>query len=1170
MSCLKIAALVMLLAVCIVFTANGQGGDTAQVRTTVTDSTGASIPAAKVSMTNEGTGVAVNLPTDQSGLCIFNTLQPASYTVKVQAEGFKAAEQQHVVLRVGQQLDLQFSLEVGAVSQTMVVEGQAPLINTVSGALGTEVTNRYIIDMPLLDRSLTSLSFLAPGVTEVTGASVNTLGGTTFASNGQRYATAEFRLDGGLASAPEGGEGGTTNVSYLPSVEAIQEFKLQNNSFSAEYGNNGGTVVSFVTKSGTNQFHGSGWYFGRRPSFDANDFFSNLAGQPKGVYVHDQYGASVGGPIVKQKLFFFADFERKRDDAPFTIDTSVPTAAQRTGDFSQTYNPDGSLKQIFDPKSATPVMDGGQIVDYTRTPFAGNVIPQSAIDSIGQKLINLYPGGNTPGDSVTGLNNYIAKLVNVQPTWQIDSKVDYYLNQKNRLSGRYSISRSNSDTPDPFLAENINKFNSESGTIEHTWTASPTLVWTNRIGLTRYVNNQRVKRSVDPLSLGFPKDLIYNPWYGDPYVPSITFDDGYQGLVADACCTMTTETDTQWAINSQMIKIINRHNLKFGGERRIFFNNFIQPGNTSGSFNFGPSITASDVYNPNTDAEGSGLASMLVGFPGSGDLSLLPAVANKSSETAFFIQDDWKVNRKLTLNIGVRYEFSTPYTERFNRNQFSCVTCDSGINVPALGAWPGGEIYGTSILASSKMRHANADMNNIAPRLGFAYGLNDKTVIRGGAGVYYGMSYATNWQYGGDTWNKDITLNTTLDSGVTQYATMENPFPAGFVGPEEGKYGALAEWGYNNYNHAGTTNRNAEIYQWNIGFQRQLPGSMLIEVNYSSNRSTHLPWKKSPQNYNFVSTAVREQYGSTGLAQSVPNPFQYLFVGPNAIFNEPDSVYNGDTIPRIDILRPYPQFPGYFGSFPPFAATSRYNALQVRFEKRYSMGLSFTGNYTYSHMTSNSDEGANRWIGALSAGEPQDKNNLAAEQSVSANDTPHRLALAAIYELPVGRGRKYGTHMNRVLDAVIGGWRLNSFVTLQSGQPITVWMARNRLSGGQQRPNLSGSACSGISPQAIINGDGLYFNTDAFSAPADQMAGNAPRYLSGCRVPGIANLDQGIAKQITIREGMFVEVRGEFFNFLNHARFAAPGSAFGSGSFGVISSQGNSPRHGQIGARFVF
>src|SRR5690242_15466973 len=300
----KIPLLIVLsLASAICFTpprALGQGSDTALLRGTVTDSSGAVIPGVTVIMTNIATGVSEKRNTDGAGRFVFTDLKPAPYTATAEAKGFKKLIRENIVLRVGQQSDLDLQLEVGEISQQVEVSAESPLLNTVSGALGTEVTNKYITAMPLIDRDISTLSFLAPGVTEVSNAGIGSQGGTVFASNGQRFATAEFRLDGALLSNPEGGEGGSSNVQYKPSVEAIQEFKLQNNSFSAEYGNNGGTVVSIVTKSGTNQFHGSGWYFFRRPSLDANDFFSNAAGAPIGPYAHDQYGGSIGGPIIKQ------------------------------------------------------------------------------------------------------------------------------------------------------------------------------------------------------------------------------------------------------------------------------------------------------------------------------------------------------------------------------------------------------------------------------------------------------------------------------------------------------------------------------------------------------------------------------------------------------------------------------------------------------------------------------------------------------------------------------------------------------------------------------------------------------------------------------------------------------------------------------------------------------
>ena len=1158
----------------------GQGSNTALVRGTVIDSSGAVVPNATVNMTNDGTKVVEKGNSDSAGRFIFNALKPASYTAQVEAQGFKTLIQEHIVLRVGQQIDLTFPLELGAVSQTLKIEAEAPLINTVSGALGTEVTNRYIVDMPLLDRSVINLAYLAPGVTEVAGSGIGSLGGTNFVSNGQRNGTAEFRLDGGLATTPEGGEGGNTFLSYLPSVEAIQEFKIQNNSFSAEYGNNGGTVVSIVTKSGTNSFHGSGWYFLRRPSLDANDFFANRdcpppgdASRPadgcKGAYAHDQYGASLGGPIYKQKTFFFADYERSRNNSPFTMTTSVPTALQRQGDFSQTFNSDGSLQQIFNPRSVIPITDSsGAVTDYQRAPFPGNLIPANMMDSIGQKVISLYPLPTGAGDSGTGLNNYTAKLVETNPNYQLDTKIDQYFTERSRLSGRFSLGRGNDFRPDPFLAPNTNLFNSTQGTIEHIWTPTPTLLWTNRIGLTRYLNRQDVKQTVDPVSVGFPESLVSNPWYQQKNFPNIDIDN-YQSLVSDACCTNTVEADTQWLLSSMLTKTAGSHNLKFGVEHRIALNNFFQPSNTSGGFGFGAGQTAQSVYDPNTDAEGNGLASLVLGWASSGGLGLLPAVANKSSETSFFVQDDWKVSRRLTINFGLRYEWSVPYSERYNRDQYTCFTCDSGVKVPALGDFPGKELFGTSIFASSKRRHADIDWNNVAPRLGFAYALDTKTVLRGGGGVYYGLNYLTNWQYGGAAWNRNVNFNVSKDGGVTQYGTMENPLPDGFVYPQERQYGEKTLWGFANGNHDGLTNRNAEIYQWNIGIQRELPGSILLEVNYSASRSVHLPFR-SLRRQNNIDSATRELYGTAGLAKRVPNPFQYMFTGPDAIFNEPTSLYNASTITRVQSLRPYPQFAGALYGLAPFSSNARYNALQVRLEKRLSHGLSIVGSYTFSRMLSDSDEGANPWIGSLSDGEPQDKTNLQLEKSVSANDTPQRLAFAVVYELPVGRGKAFGNSMGRVMDALVGGWKINSFVTFQTGQPLAVWENRNRLTDGRQRPNLSGHACSSLSAHEVVDGAGNYFNVDSFSHPADQFPGSSPRYIEDCRTPGIRNLDVGIGKQFHIREGMFAEVRGEFFNSLNTVRFAAPGKAFGSGAFGIIGSQANSPRHGQFGVRFVF
>ena len=698
-------------------------------------------------------------------------------------------------------------------------------------------------------------------------------------------------------------------------------------------------------------------------------------------------------------------------------------------------------------------------------------------------------------DPSTGASNYVANLATTAPGWQLDGKVDYYLNEKNTLTGRYYMRRETDTVPDPFLSENVTQVKTYGFTLSDNWTVSPTWLWANRFTVTRFNTPEHVKMTVNPLDIngsgvGFPSSLINNPFYNEPAFPSISFDSGYQGLNTTACCTVTRETDTQWSFSSVATKSMGKHTIKFGGERRIYLNNFFQPSNTAGGFAFNQNNTAQDVLGgsgANDVEDGNDLASLLINYPYNQDvLTEVPAVANKSMETSFFVQDDWRVTPKLTLNLGLRYEFSTPYTERFNRNQFTCFTCDSGINVPALGAFPGGELTGTSILASSHMRHSNTDWNNVGPRIGFAYALNDSTAIRGGMGIYYGLSFTTNWQYGGTAWNGSVPFNSTLDSGFTQVASMSNPFPNGFSFPQDGKYGAETLYGFANFNHAGLNSRNAEIYQWNIGVQHQFWKTFMVEVNYSANRSTHLPYDKTLRSQNYVSAANRTGCdpadpsicGTAYLNEQVPNPFQYLFVQlpgqPAPIFNEPLSEYNGDTIPRLYTLLPHPQFPALYG-YTPFAASATYNSLQVRFEKRYSYGLSFTGNYTYAHQLSSADAGANPGLGSRlgSFGPVQDKNDLAAEWSISANDTPQRFVIAATYELPFGRGKAFGKDANKYVDAAIGGWKVGSFITFQSGQPIPIRMSSNRISGGSQRPDLIGNPCTGLSIHDVLNGEGL-------------------------------------------------------------------------------------------------
>jgi hypothetical protein len=1152
----------------------GQASFEAQVRGVVHDSTGAVIAGAKITITDAATGVTNTATTDDHGTYIFNGLRPANYTLVAEKSGFRREETKDLVLSVSQHTNIDFSLQVGEVQSTVTVVEARPTLDTGSAEIGTTISGEYTREMPLYGRSYFGLVFLSGGVTEAAGNGIrdNYPSGTNFISNGQRNATAEVRFDGAPISAPEQGEGGNSNVYYTPSVEVIQEFKVENNSFSAEYGNNGGTVLNIMMKQGGNGFHGSGWWFGQRDALDANDFFSNQAGIGKPPHTHNQYGGAISGPIKRNKTFFLFDYERQNDIGSSQTVATMPTDLQRTGNFSQTYTYDenGNLAPvtIYNPKSID--------ANGNRTPFPNNTIPISMLDGVAKNLLAYFPEPNVPGDAGTNYNNFRRNVQSSYSGYQFDARVDHNFNDNNHLGVRYSRGHFINPVGETYVDDSyLYKTDVHNAVVDYNWTISPTLLFTARIGLdlaiapgsTNYPNLT---------SVGFPSILEAN---GLTRMPMIEFDQTYSNLF-DQCCVDTHFSHTLYTYSSQLVWVRGSHSIKFGGEQRLFFNNFWQPDNPTGLFNFGPDATNQQPGN-GIVTQGDPFASFLLGFGDntSGPLNIKPPVANKSKETAFYVQDDWKVNSKLTLNLGLRYEWSTPYTERYNRSTFSDFTAPTGITVPGIGA-----LIGTTIFATPGQRTVPIDRNNFAPRLGMAYSWDSKTVIRAGAGIYYGANIATNFQYPGPPFYKSAPIYFSKDFYQTQYATLENPFPAGLPPPQGDTYGKLAEWGFSNSADLSyQTDRNPQIYQWSAGVQRLLPSDVVVSLDYSANRSTHLSYGSyatGTRNQNFIPSSIAKNYTTDQLNSPVPNPFQSLFVGPNAIFNEPDSRYNDPTIPLLNLLRPYPQFDGEFDGFPNFGANSRYDSMQFRFEKRTGKYFTIQGSYTLSRNTDDVSSGNNSWVGWYSVGGPQALDQLKNETTLSANNATNRVAAAFTAQIPVGRGLLIGNNMNRVADAVIGGWSASSNVTFQSGQPVAIRMAINRLADGSQRPNVTCSnPGTGVSfhqaAAALLNGasSGIsVFNPACFADPGDEQLGDAPRYFDNLNSQGINNVDLALRKSIAIREGMKFQVRLEGFNAFNHTRFDRANYQFGQGGFGQVTSLANGwhARQVQVVARFEF
>jgi hypothetical protein len=1213
-----------------------QSSYTSQLTGVVTDSAGGVIPGAKVILTDEATNVSTTVTTNGSGGYVLTNLRPATYTIRAEAPNLAPQERKGLVLAVSQQATLDFSLSPGTISTSVTVTEQAPLLDTGNASLGTSVTNEYVRDIPLTNRSFFGLVFLSGGVTETAGQGTEDSypTGTNFVSNGQRNSTAEVRVDGALTSAPEQGEGATTNTYYTPSVEIVQEFKVENNSFSSEFGNNGGTVINIVLKEGGNKFHGSGWEFGKRSVLNANEFFRNANGIANPDHSRDQYGFSLGGPIKKEKTFFFVDFEKTKESAPSNIAAFVPTALERAGDFSQTrvICTDDSfgctlgqptLQRIFNPFNVS----SGTRADFT-TP---NVIDSNLINPIGQAIINLYPQP-TDLNAAPGTENFHAVFVPQFNARQYDVKLDHHFSDKNRVSARYSNHHDSYSAPTIFGSEDFGDGQTSTtdvhnAVIEENWSPTSMTVWTTRLA---------VDRAVAPVTEDYPKlgtifdqpgDQILSQANGLDRFPTIRLDNNATSLFTQ-CCTDTGFAHTLVTYGSSLSWVKGRQIWKFGGEQRLFYNNFFQPQNPTGSFHFSSAVTASEVnpQNPNP-FEGNSFAGLLLGYgsPDGSQLTSAGSVANKSKDTAFYFQDDWKVTSKLTVNLGLRYEWSTPYNDRHDRVQFSDFTGDTGITVPIDYGIPGltnptGTLKGTTIFATPGHRNLPVDRNNWAPRLGFAYAMDSKTVIRGGAGIYYGLNVATNFQLPAPVFANSNPILFTQDDFQTQFATLANPFPLGFAQPQGQKYGPLALWGLENNNSLDTAPaRNAEIYQWNVGIQRMLPGQIVIGVDYSASRSTHLPYSSfsGTSNRNFLPSSFRKQIvanynvafqaclaanpvdfctsSTTGpptpsntLDGLVANPFQSLFFQlpgmPAPIFNEPTSIYNNDEIPLKNLLRPFPQFDGAFSGLTLLGASANYNSLQVRFQKRASHYISFEGNYTLSRAMDNSSAGANSFITtSLSSGNPQELDNLKAERSISANDATHRMVIATIVELPIGRNRWIGRDMNRILDAVAGGWSISTILTFQTGTPISL-VSDGNLEGGTQRPDVlcprvsSGFSYHAAASNFLNSSNGLpvddastrVFNLACFGNPGDQVAGNAPRYFSNLRSDGIHNTDLSLSKEFSIREGMKLQVRGEFFNFTNTPRFDVPGTTRGSGDFGQVTGTLGSPRTTQFGIRFEF
>jgi hypothetical protein len=1132
---------------------------TGSIRGTITDNTKAGVGGAKITATDADRNVETTTVSDSSGRYIFPALPAARYSLTVEFTGFDKAVQPAFRLEVQQQATVDIELKVGSVSTTVDVQASAPLLNTTSAALGQVVENRMVMSLPLNTRNPLGLISLAPGV-------VPTGSGTNFVSSGVRNNASEVLLDGGALTGIEQ-NGGVTDVKYTPTVDVVEEFKIQTNFFSAEFGNTGGTVINMVSKSGTNEFHGVGYYFRRDAAMNANNWFSNSRNSPLADSKRDNYGGTIGGPVWlgkiyngKNRTFFFADYDRVSTLEAQTSLATVPTERQLAGDFSDTRLNNGSLVPLFDPYNTFKDASGNTL----RNPLPGNIIPLARQNPIALAFNKYFPKPTSEGDPFTRNNNWFAQGSRPSNTNKLDVKVDHNISEKQRFSARYGVGWNYGGTAN--LVGNISHGGTE-GTerdqnfvMDYTRTQSPTTVIALRASVLRVKSlNDPISYGFDATTLGLPKAMADAS--GVKAFPS--YSAQYRGMGVGGYAIIHRYEDVYQYIGS-ITKITGGHTIKGGAEYRKLHLNYFQPNTPNGSFTFSRNQTA---QNPviSSSTQGDGLASALLGWGSGGVLSVDYSTAQSAGFFGTFINDDWRVSRKLTLNLGLRYDFDIPRTDRYNRINWLDVDAPSPISdVPAIKAvFP--NMKGLMKFADDKKRTPyDGDYNNVQPRFGFAYALSKKTSIRGAYGLFYVVSrHTVKGEVGTAFGFTDSSIPWSLDSGLTQYATFSNPWPAGITFPPGRNPSAFLGLG------AGTPlpkDDNPQYQQWTFSVQRELPGQGVLEVNYVGTKGTHLYYGQGDivaalNNLNPIYWSLGRGTSGTGLNARVPNPFYGIITNPTATnFNQPLIDYNR-------LLRRFPEYSsagGYRAS--PNIANSIYHALQVKYEKRFSRGLSTIAHYTFSKLISDSDASGSdvTWLAGNSS--VQDVFNLRNERSISTFDRPHRLVVSFDYQLPIGRQRALGKSMNRIIDGVIGGWELTGIVTTASGAPLGVTQSASNLWAGNQRPNLIGDPSKPEAPRDKLNN---YFNVAAFQSVSPDIIGSSPRFLSRYRGPALANADASLIKNFNITEKKYVQLRLEAYSVTNHPQWGNPNTAFGGTTFGQITSAGGA-RTIQIAAKFYY
>jgi hypothetical protein len=1145
-------AIMKKVAVLVLF-AGALWGQNPVVSGRISDSSGAVVPGAAIALVNRNTGVKMQSTSNAEGYYVLPPVPPGSYDLSASAPGFKEARLDNFRLEIGQSRTVDFELAPGEVRETITVADTAPLLTTSRADRGSVVENKLLVSIPLNMRNPYMLLAYVPGVTTGRLAGDNTASQSTtnnFRINGGRGSTSEILIDGAANT-------GTYNnqVSAMPQVDSLQEFKVMTSPYAAEFGRTGGGVVSFSIKSGTNALHGTFHEFLRNSVLDAAGFNSNRAGlASKPSFKRNQFGLTAGGPVWIPKLyqgrnrtFWFAAYEglRQRSLAPFT--GTVPTALERSGDFSQSRDTNGAPFVIYDPRSTRldPDRPAGT-TRYVRSLFPGNVIPASLIHPMAAALMKYYPQPNQPGLGLSDINNFYVAAANSLDGDRVDVRLDHQISERHTFFTHYNWFENLNSMPLVFghfgsPVETPNRIPGINWVANHTWAAGPGTIFQHHFSMAQSETNRTpLSLGFDQTTLGISRTLIdgQRVKYFPRFVIGGLTQMGVTGTGYNAVKSRT------WQYNASLTLLRGSHNFKLGFDWRRFPVSIDQSSpltfTSTGAFTAGPNPQAAAART------GRGLADFMLGIS-QVSYTIRPIEFHTHPYYAFFFQDEWKLRPRLTLTLGLRYSLELPRSEANNQYVFLDMESTSPLDgkVPGLSLRGGVGFVGVE---GRGRRTQIADRTNWDPRVGLAWEVNEKTAVRTGFGVFTApLVPNTDGALG---FSRTTTSLVAEPDGVTPLYNLSNPLPEGFAPPTGNALGLMTNVGLG---ISGPLRRQRLPYQmqWSLDVQRQWPWGLVSEIGYAGSAGVALP---SGVQYNQLPDAYLAL--GTQLNQTVPNPFF-------GIITDPTSTLSRATVQRGQLLRPFPHFTSVSANQAP-VGHSTYHAMQMRIERRFDSGVALLLAWTHSKLIDNVGD----FGGFLGPGGFTNNNCFPCDRSLSFYDIPDVVRLTMRYELPFGVGKP---HLNRGAWArIAGGWATAVYFTWDSGTPVQVTGPNDSNSfGGGQRPDATGERAR-LAERQLADG-ALWFNPAAFRRAAPFTFGTASRNLPDVRVPGNKNFDILVEKRIAFTERYALDFRTELFNAFNNVVFAGPQSNVTSADFGRIRLlQVNTPRQIQFGLRFSY